>query len=344
MNMNETIELQNDELNDNCVTAEGRTGGENDVETVDAVIVEPSGSASPVSVYNFQHEKAIQLVTNGLTSEHSKRAYGKALRDFLTWMSEQKKPFIKATIQEYRQTLTGSPASINLRMSAIRKLAQEAADNGLIESTIANGVQNVKGVSQKGVRTGNWLSKEQAQEIILRPNTRTLKGLRDRAILAVMIGAGLRRSEVVALTFAHVQQRDGRWVISDMNGKGNHVRTIPIPSWVKLAIDEWTDAANITEGIIFRSVSKGDYVNRENISAWSINDIVARYGEEIGVPTLAAHDLRRTFAKLAHKGGSGVDQIQLSLGHQSMKTTERYLGVQQNLTDAPADHLGLSIK
>ena len=72
-------------------------------------------------------QKAIELVTNGLTSEHSKRAYSKALADFLGWMQANQRPFVKATIQEYRQSLAGSPASINLRMSAIRKLAQEAA-------------------------------------------------------------------------------------------------------------------------------------------------------------------------------------------------------------------------
>src|SRR5687767_7432883 len=113
---------------------------------------------------------AIQLVTNGLTSEHSKRAYGKALADFLGWMQANQKPFAKATIQEYRQSLQGSPASINLRMSAIRKLAQEAADNGLLDQTIANGVSRVHGVKSQGVRAGNWLTKNQAQTILNTPD------------------------------------------------------------------------------------------------------------------------------------------------------------------------------
>jgi integrase len=56
---------------------------------------------------------------------------------------------------------------------------------------------------------------------------------------------------------------------------------------------------------------------------------------------LAPHDLRRTFAKLAHKGDAPLEQIQLSLGHASIQTTERYLGVKQSLSDAPCDHLGL---
>lgn len=188
---------------------------------------------------------AIALVTNGLTSDHSKRAYSKALTDFFTWREQNGNPALtKATVQEYRQTLTGSPASINLKMSAIRKLATEAADNGLLDQTIANGVNRVHGVKSQGVRSGNWLTKNQAQRLLTAPQLTDekgkaiLKGYRDRAILAVMIGGGLRRSEVAALTFAHIQQRDSRWVIVDIVGKGNRVRTVPVPSWVKQAIDE----------------------------------------------------------------------------------------------------------
>jgi site-specific recombinase XerD len=286
----------------------------------------------------------IELVTNGLTSDHSKRAYSKALTDFLAWQEANHKQFVKATIQEYRQTLTGSPASINLKMSAIRKLATEAADNGLIDQAIANGVSRVHGVKSQGVRSGNWLTKSQAQRLLTAPNIETLKGLRDRAILAVMIGAGLRRSEVAALTFDHIQQRDGRWTMVDITGKGNRVRTVPIPSWVKLAIDEWAQSANINSDLVFRAIHKGGFIKHESMTPQAIRDVVNFYGNEIGVKELAAHDLRRTFAKLAHKGGAGLDQIQLSLGHASIKTTEKYLGVSQNLTDAPCDHLGLALE
>lgn len=289
-------------------------------------------------------QPVIKLVTDALTSEHSQRAYRRALADFLSWLDTNQRPFVKASVQEYRQTLSGSAASINLRMSAIRKLAQEAADNGLIEQTAASGIQRVKGVTAHGVRAGNWLTKRQAQELLLAPDATTLKGLRDRAILAVMIGGGLRRSEVAALTIQHIQQRDGRWTIVDLIGKHSHVRTVPIPSWTKLAIDEWTQAVGITDGCVFRAIHKGGYVQRDSMTPQAIRDVVKEYGAAIGMPQLAAHDLRRTFAKLAHKGGSGLDQIQLSLGHLSIKTTERYLGVSQNLTDAPCDHLGLALE
>ncbi|MCX5990847.1 MAG: tyrosine-type recombinase/integrase [Chloroflexi bacterium] len=76
---------------------------------------------------------------------------------------------------------------------------------------------------------------------------------------------------------------------------------------------------------------------RDSLTDQAIADVVTTYAPK----GIAAHDLRRTFAKLAHKGNAGLNQIQMSLGHSSIQTTERYLGVSQNLTDAPCDHLGL---
>lgn len=158
-----------------------------------------------------------------MTSKNSKRAYEKALDDFMVWYQEVGTPGLnKALVQRYKTILQESglaPSSINLRMSAIRKLSQEAADNGFMNQTLANGVARVKGVKQQGVRAGNWLMKDQAQDLINSPDTSTLKGLRDRAILAVMIGAGLRRSEVAFLTLEKIQQRESRWVIIDIVGK-----------------------------------------------------------------------------------------------------------------------------
>jgi site-specific recombinase XerD len=304
------------------------------------------GKALTTTNQSAELEKVIKLATDGLTSAHSRRAYEKALTDFMAWYSATGKPGLtKAVVQEYKTVLQSSGLSsstINVRMSAIRKLAQEAADNGLIDQSHANGVGRVKGVKSSGVRAGNWLTHDQAQALINLPNLETLKGLRDRAILSVMIGAGLRRSEVAALDFAHIQQREGRWVIVDLVGKGNRVRTIPMPSWTKAAVDEWTKAAAINTGRVFRPIHKGGFLTGDTLTPQAVRDVVAEYGQALGVD-VAAHDLRRTFAKLAHKGGSGVDQIQLSLGHASLKTTEKYLGVDQSLTDAPCDHLGLTL-
>jgi integrase/recombinase XerD len=167
--------------------------------------------------------------------------------------------------------------------------------------------------------------------------------VRDQALLATLIGCGLRRSEAAALTFNHIQQRDGRWVLVDLIGKRDKIRSVPMPNWTKVAIDTWCKASGISEELVFRAVNKGDRVVGDGITPQAIRNIVAEYADKLEHAGIAPHDLRRTFAKLAYKGGAALDQIQLSLGHESIQTTEAYLGVEQDLTDAPCDHLGLRI-
>jgi site-specific recombinase XerD len=289
----------------------------------------------------------IQIVLDSLDSAHSKRAYERHLREFICWHGESGETEItKAVVQRYSAQLREagvSASSINQKLSAIRKLALEAADNGALDSQIANGIKAVKGVRQEGIRTGNWLTKQEAQKMLNAPATNRLKGLRDRAILAVLVGCGLRRAEAANLRFDHVQQRDGRWVLVDLIGKRNKVRSVPMPSWAKVAIDVYATAAGLLEGNVFRPINKGGRMRGEAMTEQAIYNVVSAHSQALGFGAIAPHDLRRTFAKLAHRGGSALDQIQLSLGHGSIQTTERYLGVEQDLTDAPCDHLGLRL-
>jgi site-specific recombinase XerD len=298
------------------------------------------------------------LVLDALNSDKSRRAYGRALDRFLDWYFKSGQPQLtKAVVNRYKVEVLEkaglAPATINQALSAIRKLASEAADNQYMPQELANGIGKIKGVDSHGVRSGNWLTKDQAQALINAPDINEIKGLRDRAILAVMLGAGLRRSEVAELTFDHIQQREGRWVIVDLVSKGNRVRTVPIPSWTKQAIDEWTLTARISSGRIFRGVFR--YGHKLQPESKKITDQVIFYvveaacakaydatGDEVFL-SISPHDLRRSYARLARRGGSDMAQIQLTLGHASIKTTERYIGEQLDLTDAPCDHLGLRL-
>src|SRR5580700_4138995 len=151
-------------------------------------------------------------------------------------------------------------------MSAIRKLAVEAMDNGLLAPELAAGIQRVKSAKTIGVRTGNWLSLKQAQALLNAPDITMTRGLRDRAIIAVLLGCGLRRSEVAALTMGHIQQRDGRWCIVDLFGKHGRVRTVPMPNWVKVAIDAWTGPAGVVDGQVFRPVNRADKAQGDVLS------------------------------------------------------------------------------
>ncbi|HEX8179644.1 MAG TPA: tyrosine-type recombinase/integrase [Pyrinomonadaceae bacterium] len=291
--------------------------------------------------------QAMRMVLDSLPSEHSRRAYERALMDFFLWHKGVGRPQLnKAVVQRYAAELRAAgmaPSSINQRLSAIRKLALEAADNGALDPQIAGGIRAVKGARREGRRTGNWLTREQAQLWLNAPDAKTIKGVRDRALLAVLIGCGLRRAEAASLNFEHIQQRDGRWVLVDLIGKRDKIRSVPMPNWTKAAIDSWRNAAGISSGLVFRAVNKGDRVAGEGITPQAIYNIIVGYAEALQHKGVAPHDLRRTFAKLAHKGGAAIDQIQLALGHESIQTTEEYLGVEQDLTDAPCDHLRLRL-
>ena len=287
-------------------------------------------------------ETILGLVLNTVSSAETKRHYGHALIEFLEWRDGRALPFNRASVHNFRSELEGcgySPSSINMRLSAIRKLAQEAAANGYLDAETAAAIDQVSNVKQSGNRAGNWLTQSQAQALILAPEPDTLMGKRDRCALALLVGCGLRRSEAAQLTFEHIQQRDGRWAIVDMRGKRGRIRTVPVPAWVKVAVDRWSEAAQISSGRVLRSLKHRNAMG-ETLSGQAIWDLAARYGEEIGV-TIQAHDLRRTCAKLCRKHGGKLEQIQLLLGHQSIQTTERYLGTDQDLINAPNDRLGL---
>src|SRR5271169_3537947 len=160
------------------------------------------------------------LVLDSVSSPITKRVYNLGLDEFFDWFGREPRPgFAKAAVAAWRVALEArglGAVSINVRITAVRKLAVEAADNGLLAPELANGITRVKGVASKGIRLGNWLSVKQAQTLLNAPDVGTTKGLRDRAILAVLLGCGLRRSEVAALTMGHVQQRDWRWCIVDV--------------------------------------------------------------------------------------------------------------------------------
>jgi site-specific recombinase XerD len=300
-------------------------------------------SLTPPSNAKSQERALTYRVLDTLGSDHSRRAYHQALDDFWDWRKGA--ALTRALVQRYKTDLQArglSASTINQRLAAVRKLARVAAEDGIIDELAAERIADGQGVKSSGVRTGNWLTQQQAQQLLSLPDTSTLKGLRDRALLALLLGTGLRRSEAAALTFKHLAQRDGRWVVLDLVGKGQRTRTIPLPAWAKAALDAWARPAALAAGAVFRRVGKSDRVTGEAISGQTVHDIVAGYGQILGVD-LAPHDLRRTFSKLARAGGGQLEQIQLSLGHASIQTTERYLGAQQDLADAPGDRLGLHL-
>jgi site-specific recombinase XerD len=194
----------------------------------------------------------------------------------------------------------------------VRRLAYEASDTGLLSPDLAARIRRVKGAKRLGVRIGNWLTIDQSRALLGKPSD-SIRGKRDRAILALLIGCGLRRAELVGLRTGDFQLREEHCVIADLVGKGKHIRTVPVPVWAKRAVDEWTAAAGINSGAIFRRVSRLDKISGAGITAKAIWHVVKAVAQHADIKNLAPHDLRRTCARLCHLAGGELEQIQFLL-------------------------------
>ena len=139
------------------------------------------------------------------------------------YCSEPRLAFNKTVVTRYRICLEQAhyaSFTINLRLAAIRRLAYEAADCGLLSPDLAGGIRRVKGVKKHGMRIGNWLTAEQWKRLLAVFEDGKLRGKRDYAMVAVLLGCGLRRAELAALAVEHLQQREEHWVIARPRWKG----------------------------------------------------------------------------------------------------------------------------
>jgi integrase len=296
-------------------------------------------AATPENGLVEAQQRLRRMVLDSVPSPNSRRNYAKALDDLFALAGVR--PLTRELLMEYRASIEVLAAStINVRLSAIRKMVSEARKNGMLSAEEAAHLTEIPNIRQKGTRLGNWLTKEQAKELLAVPDRSTLKGKRDYVILALLVGCALRRQELASLDVGTIQQREGRWVLADLEGKGRRIRTVAVPVWVKQGINAWMTAAGIEEGPLLRSIAKGGKMG-ESLSDWAVWSVVEQSAKQIGIERFGAHDLRRTCAKLCRKSGGDLEQIKFLLGHSSIQTTERYLGSEQEIAIAVNDNLGL---
>jgi site-specific recombinase XerD len=288
---------------------------------------------------DLEHSK--RAVLNSLASPSSQDSYEHAIDEFIGWFcSEPRLSLSRTVVLRYRFFLEQrnlAPSTINVRLAAVRRLAYEAADTGLLSPDLAAGIRRVKGAKRLGVRIGNWLSLEQAKSLLRSSDKGTIRAKRDRAILALLVGCGLRRAELVGLKQKDFQIREDHWVVADLIGKGKHIRTVPVPKWVKRAVDDWITSANVEDGLIFRRVNRFGRIWGSGITPKAIWHVVKGAARRANLQNLAPHELRRTCARLCHVAGGELEQIQFLLGHASVQTTERYLGCKQKIRQAVND-------
>ena len=304
-------------------------------------------TVSPLTPVLPELEQAKNAVPNTLESFQSRRSYEHALTEFINWYcSPARLAFNRSVVLQYRTFLERkqlAAATINVRLAAVRRLAYEAVDHGILSPDVAAAIRRVKGVRQVGQRVGNWLTVEQGRDLICAISPKVLRGKRDTAMLSLLLACGLRRSEVVNLHCEKIQRREDRWAIVDLVGKAGHVRTVPVPEWVKSAIDAWTNATGVKEGRLFRSIRKNGVLWGDGLTNNVIWYVVKECAQRADIAKLAPHDLRRSCARWCHAAGGELEQIQFLLGHASVLTTERYIGCKQDLSHPVNDRIRLNL-
>lgn len=284
------------------------------------------------------------MLTNSVPSGHTQRAYAKAFDDILALTIRTGQPISRMLFQLYRAEMVDAGlggSTINVRLSGVRKLVNEARENGLVDPSDAARIVSVPNVPAQGVRLGQWLTVERTRDLLAVPDRSRLKGKRDHAILSVLTQTALRREEAAYLDMNHIQMREGRWVLADIRGKRGRVRTVALPKSAKAAIDDWTQSAGITSGPVFRRLTKsGRVLPGEGLGVWGIWDVVVTSAKAIGIEGFGPHDARRSCAKLCRKQGGKLEQIQFMLGHESIETTAIYTACEQEFDIAVNDGLG----
>lgn len=302
-------------------------------------------SLQPTPQFNLA--ELVNLATKAVKADSSKRAYTIYLSKMLvgvTSVAQFNRTHVLSYLEQ-RQSEGASAATCNIIRHAAKKLATEMKYAGLIGRDQCEGIQDIKSIPRNPVRTGRWLTAAQVEKLMSIPDKDSRRGTRDRAILGLLIGCGLRRSEVINLRIKCIQERDGRPVLTDFLAKGNKIRVVALPSGVKRLLDEWLVAlAKMADDLPGESYlftpfnSTSDWIERGNkrLSESTLMFIVRQYSERAGI-VISPHDLRRTYARLSRQAGADLEQIQFSLGHANVNTTQRYLGMNQNIKRAPGD-------
>jgi len=172
----------------------------------------------------------------------SRRVYAARIRDYLAWSrGSPSAPLDREHVQRYMRALelaAASPQVRNQALAALKKLASEAAELAWIDQTAAAQIGRIKARRITGIRSGKWLTRDQAQRLLAAPDRATVQGRRDAVVLALLLGCGMRRDEAVRLTSAQCVTMDGRMVLRNVEGKGGRIRSVSVPRWAAQTISE----------------------------------------------------------------------------------------------------------
>jgi site-specific recombinase XerD len=322
-----------------------------EAEYTDDVASSPEVAIVPIqseeSARDVMFRRAIETYIAGM-AENSRRAYSSRLKAFIAWLNQQGDAEFVTHLRRYvgylRDECQLSPRSVQAHINTIKGMLKTAAALEPSLTPMLSQLQLVKAPVVRGQLHGLRLNSAQAQALLDAPGTDSVKGLRDSAILGLLLTLGMRRSEICNLTWGHITELDGHRVIANLKGKHGRVRTLKLPVWLWRMIMRWgeesrTDMSN-PERRVFVPITKDGHVLRvrEGFTPHAIYKMLIHYTKQAGIPPVKPHDLRRTAALLARRGGASIEQVQIMLGHASPQTTSSYIGETLNLDDNAVDY------
>lgn len=275
-------------------------------------------------------DQVADIALAAVPSAISRLSYRGYMRKFLAFHGPNQ--LTREGVGNYLAWIRNNGASlpvIRQNMKAIRVLANELKYRGALTDLEHEGICAIKLGGTDYLRAGNWLAITDVRALLALPDKTTAKGLQASVVLGLLVGCGLRRAEVAELTWGVYQQRDGRMCLVDFRGKGNKIRTVPVPGWLQADMDA------------YRALAGGDKIagmGRVNIWYTVAKHIklLAKIPGHEHCAGVAPHDLRRTLAKLMRDAGVSLEQITATLGHSSLTTTQIYLGTRLMLKPGQA--------
>jgi len=257
-----------------------------------------------------------------------------ALQMYADSLKSSRKQFLKSALRlmtlNFEQNIKAGATPQNLKQTQAALYRLEAMRD------------SVQVPQHKGTKAHTWLSQKQVADITALCSD-TLEGKRDWIVLGLLLGAGLRREELSTLTFDALKQQPTKSGkprdVLQVKGKGAKDRVIPISEKLGRHLREWREI--VGGGFVARSLGMKQELG-DSLSAVGIFNIVNRYGKQIGIPELAPHDLRRTYAQLGYEAGVSITQVSVLLGHSNVSTTQKYLNLSLNLESTASDFIPLS--
>ena len=225
---------------------------------------------------------------------------------------------IRAALQERY-----APATANKLLAALRRVLKEARRLGQMSADDHDQASDLKNVRGTRLPRGRALGDGEVVSLMrICADDASAAGARDAAIIALLRGTGLRRSEAVALDLSDYEPSTG--AITIRSGKGKKERLTYVAGGAKAALDEWLVARGQAAGPLFYGITKGVRLVVRRLADQAIAVICAARATEAGVAPFTPHDMRRTFISGLLDAGADIATVQRLAGHEDPATTSRY--------------------